>query len=322
MTRARGVLRRYLVCFTFGIVTYTAAQGLAAAQSTGAEFDGPDEVTLKAGGTLRGTIISVEPGKGVVISEPGAKEPRTLPWSQVADVQKGKFKPPPTSTLEPGPVGPGYDTPEPGSNGRDADEDDDADSDDSDDSEDPSKAAPPPIAMVHLETDTAVTLMRRERRGSTASDASVCESPCDHTVDVPVGARFYIAGDGVTTSSDFKLVPGQNAHIKVGAGSVAGRIIGTYVLVPVGVVGMVGGVTGLILGATGVGGNSEQGSYYLGGGVALGLGTALFVTGIAVAVANRTTFHFDESSQANGGDRFAIDDRPASIQARPWLGEF
>lgn len=65
-----------------------------------------DEVTLKDGGAVRGVVVSVEPGKGVTIVVPGQKEPRAIPWSQVADVQKGKYAA--KATVDPGAAGEGY----------------------------------------------------------------------------------------------------------------------------------------------------------------------------------------------------------------------
>lgn len=65
-----------------------------------------DEVTLKDGGAIRGVVVSIEPGKGVKIVVPGEKDPRSIPWSQVADVQKGKYAP--KAAVDPGSAGEGY----------------------------------------------------------------------------------------------------------------------------------------------------------------------------------------------------------------------
>jgi hypothetical protein len=52
---------------------------------------GRDEVVLKNGGTIRGTVVSIEPGSKVVIVEVGSKDPRTPRWAEVADVQKNRY---------------------------------------------------------------------------------------------------------------------------------------------------------------------------------------------------------------------------------------
>ena len=76
------------------------------ASSALAQDPGVDEVTLKNGGSIRGTVISSEPGTSVKILEMGSKEPRVIPWAQVGDVEKGKYAP--KSAVQPGPAGPGY----------------------------------------------------------------------------------------------------------------------------------------------------------------------------------------------------------------------
>jgi hypothetical protein len=75
----------------------------AAADST----MGQDEVTLKNGGTIRGTVVSSEPGVSVRIIELGSTEARTVPWAQVGDIERGKFAPKGPS-VQPGSAGPGY----------------------------------------------------------------------------------------------------------------------------------------------------------------------------------------------------------------------
>src|SRR5689334_7458739 len=52
---------------------------------------GNDEVTLKNGGSLRGTLISSEPGLSVKLLELGGKEPRVIPWADVDHVERGRF---------------------------------------------------------------------------------------------------------------------------------------------------------------------------------------------------------------------------------------
>lgn len=86
-----------------------AAVSLLFATSARAQDVGQDEVTLNNGGSIRGTLISSEPGTSVKILEAGQKEPRVIPWSQVSDVERGKYAP--KGAVQPGPAGPGYGAP-------------------------------------------------------------------------------------------------------------------------------------------------------------------------------------------------------------------
>ena len=91
------------------LVAALLACGLSLSATARADEPGPDEVTLKNGGTIRGTIVSSEPGTSVKIIEMGQTQTRILPWSQVSDVEKGKYAP--RTAAQPGPAGPGYGTP-------------------------------------------------------------------------------------------------------------------------------------------------------------------------------------------------------------------
>src|SRR5688572_26530848 len=50
----------------------------------------PDEVVLKNGGMVRGTVLAIEPGTSVTIAVPGVEEPRVIPWDEVDEVERGK----------------------------------------------------------------------------------------------------------------------------------------------------------------------------------------------------------------------------------------
>lgn len=54
---------------------------------------GPDEVELNDGGFVRGTIVESRPGVLVRIVVAGEATPRTLPWSEVKAVARGKYDP-------------------------------------------------------------------------------------------------------------------------------------------------------------------------------------------------------------------------------------
>src|SRR3954466_16159492 len=95
-------------CMKGGIV----AAVLAVASAAIADDLGNDEVTLKNGGSVRGTVVSSEPGTSVKIIEMGEKTVRVIPWAQVSDVERGKYAP--KAPAQPGPAGPGYGTAPPG----------------------------------------------------------------------------------------------------------------------------------------------------------------------------------------------------------------
>ena len=65
---------------------------------------GEDEVALKNGGSIRGTVVAVAPGESVKIIEMGSTETRTIQWSEVAEVQKAMSKLPPTIPGGPPPL--------------------------------------------------------------------------------------------------------------------------------------------------------------------------------------------------------------------------
>src|SRR5690349_17308840 len=51
---------------------------------------GDDEVSLKNGGMIRGTIVSLEPDKEVVILVGGTGQQRRIAWAEVDKVKRGK----------------------------------------------------------------------------------------------------------------------------------------------------------------------------------------------------------------------------------------
>jgi hypothetical protein len=69
------------------------ALSLCSSRTALADDPGQDEVSLKGGGSMRGTVVVSEPGKSVEIVVAGQAQPRVIPWSEVVDVQKGKYAP-------------------------------------------------------------------------------------------------------------------------------------------------------------------------------------------------------------------------------------
>src|SRR5271168_2597400 len=70
-----------------------------------AQTGGADEISLKNGGMLRGTVVAVEPGKEAVILIQGTGEQRHVPWAEIDKVSRGKdaapsAPPPPPPSAE------------------------------------------------------------------------------------------------------------------------------------------------------------------------------------------------------------------------------
>ncbi len=216
------------------------------ASPTAAASLGPDEVLLRNGGFVRGTIVEVVPDTRVVILVDGSGERREIPWDQVAEVERDKHAP----VIEPAPppVAAEPDVPE-GGRGR-------------------------PRVHLELTRDRPVTLFEIDSEivasGYNASMygmkfRSVCAAPCDAVVDGSRGQEFFLGtGEGAiwTASRKFTLAEREGPlDIRVKPGSRALRIIGAVVL-GIGIGASIGGgvlavpkstrTPGLILLAVGV----------------------------------------------------------------------
>lgn len=288
---------------------------------------GNDEVSLKNGGSIRGTVVSVEPGNKVVILEFGAKEPRTLTWAEVADVQKGKFAKP-----EPGPQGPGFATPEP--------------KEDEEDEEQPTKkkkgrkAAGRGVVQLHVESDEPVSVYQEVASGVVASGGYVmtvgvgrflCASPCDQQVDGSSGQAFVVGGDGIPTSSPFTLSDQEgDTTLNVDPGSNAAKS-GGYIMLSVAGAAVAGGIVLLIFGTSQPVDNgnpfsdaTETDPAMVGGGIAaLVGGVGLAVGGIVMMATSGTDVEVVPGRRpSTDGASFEIDKRTTARTPRYWLGEF
>jgi hypothetical protein len=190
---------------------------LAITRGVAAQELGEDEVSLKNGGSVRGTVVSVIPGESVKVIEAGATESTTYAWAEVQKVKKGKYA------------------------HHDAD---------------PHPASPDQkMVHVHVESPEPAEL-RHEIATSVGSvdgytyagvvSESACVSPCDQ--DVPAGPYFI---DGSYPRTSTFQVSGDSATIVVKPGS-TGRLWGGAVLLGVGLTG--GAAVGIPLVAVGEGG--------------------------------------------------------------------
>jgi hypothetical protein len=287
---------------------------------------GNDEVTLKNGGLVRGTVVSVEPGTKVVILELGAKEPRTIPWAEVADVERNKHGSRPSTS--PGSAGPGYEDDTGG----------DGDGDDEDAEERPAKTkqrrrelGDPGVVRLHVESPQPVKVFQNRIIGSgyvggyrfiAGTTDFVCDSPCGEVVDARYGDRFRLEGDMPATQFDLEGLSGDvTVNVKPGS---RGLKIGGIVMTAVGGAAILAGASVLVYGATldaanidfdGTVDTDDDGSdYMIPGGVTMGVGAAVLIGGIVSIVVARTS----TDVQPGGPDRAAR----APRAPRYWLGEF
>jgi hypothetical protein len=283
-----------------------------------ADEPGNDEVTLKSGGSIRGTVLVSEPGKSVEIAVMGEPQPRVVPWSDVDQVQKGKYAsapapsavpppslPPPPRAAPPAPPGP--------------------------------KLGDPGVARVHIDSPVPVVLVHerdvaypvteswvdrfgyissREAVGVTQTEDPLCSSPCDRVIG---DSNLRIVGKGVPSSSrfDFRYTPGDvTLHVRPGHYAPLGGGIAAMVL---GSLAVIGGVvlipvnqtastttdvnTGVKVHVPNPGLTAGSVALIAGGAAIIGGGVALFLSG-------RTTLSFDQRPGAAG------------VKPRYWIGEF
>jgi hypothetical protein len=302
-----------------GLLTVSLLASLFLASSASwADGAGDDEVTLKNGGTIRGTVVSSEPGVRVKILESGAKDARVIPWAQVADVERGKFAASSKADVQPGSAGSGYSSPPPSTKAQ--------------------KQAPAPSAddagVVRLHVDTPNPVRVYERASATGTvngyavtatvDAPVCVSPCDKVLDGSDGSTFYVRGDSVPTSNEFSFAGMKgdaDLHVKPGS---SGLRTGGWVLTGLGIAATAVGATGMLIGYAGTpysttlntdgsvsttktfSGDARTPSIIIAaaGGVAI-------VGGIIMILNGRTHIQLEPEA-----------DKTGAIKPRYWLGEF
>ncbi|MDC0676111.1 hypothetical protein [Sorangium atrum] len=272
--------------------------------------DGEDEVTLKNGGTIRGTVVSSEPGESVKIIELGAKEVRVVPWAQVSDVERGKFAP--KSAPQPGPAGPGYGAAP------------------------PPKAIPAPepalgapgVVRLHVESPQPVRVVTE---GATTYGAvrgygfaiqeirHVCASPCDKVIDGSDGRRFSLSPEDVPPPDPFTFAQMTgDVTLRVEPGSYGRRTAGAWLNV-LGATAVVTGGTLMLLSGLSSGADDSSsdvgGSFMTAGLVSLIGGGAALVGGIVLVATSGTSVTVEQRGEKPAG-------KAAQVKPRYWLGEF
>jgi hypothetical protein len=262
--------------------------------------DGQDEVTLKNGGSIRGTVVSSEPGTSVKIIELGQKEVRVIPWAQVSDVERGKYAP--KGATQPGPAGPGYGTPPPA----------------------PTAAAPEPklgdVGVVRLHIDSPVPAKLIEQRSAMVGAyggygvvlqqfQSVCASPCDKVIDGSQGQSFQLTSEEFPAPRAFSVAGLKgDVQLHVEPGSNGRRIGGLWLTIGGGSLVLVGALT---LPLASLGQQTGQGLKYAGIGMLAGGGASL-VAGIVLLATSGTKIRLEERPR----------DKSGQLTPRYWQGEF
>lgn len=295
--------------------------------SASAQDAGSDEVTLKNGGLIRGVVVASEPGTSVKIIEMGQTASRTIPWSEVADVERGKYS---SAAPQPGPAGPGYAGPAPAPSPVAA-------------TSVPVEAAAAPeptlgelgVVRLHVESPKPVRVFEHSKPviGSVGgygfayeSVNPICDSPCDKVIDGRQGRSFSATGDfpGVTKFTVSELRGDVDLIVK--PGSVAARTSGV-VLTSLGVLAVVGGgsivLTAALLNSgddyTGSlpGGTKSSHSGLMTAGVGTLIGGAVSLTaGIILTATSGASWDLQPSSTKTARDSHG------ALKPRYWMGEF
>jgi hypothetical protein len=245
-----------------------AAQPEAAPQATSSPSEdplGPDEVTLRDGGFVRGTLVEVSRQSHVVIVLGGSDERRRIAHEDIERIERGKH----TDDEARGPAGSAAA---------------------STTEREPTSTEKPPAARgkprVHLEVaggkDVHLFEIGEEIRGGGPYGPSygmryrsICSAPCGRVVDGSSGSSFFLGQDIWTASRRFELAEYTgDLTIRVRPGNRTLRIVGG-VLLGLGIGAAIAGgvfVFGETTRRTGLG-------LLASGGVSIGIGTPLLLLG-------------------------------------------
>lgn len=245
----------------------------ASARAQGAA-GGPDEVALKDGGFVRGTIVSAEPEHEIIILVMGSGQQRVIPWQNVERMQRGKY---PASSGPPAPAA--SIRREPGA----------------------PPDGTPGYVRVHINTtgqDVELLHVTPISDGDGEIRESVCHAPCDMPVDGRGERIFRIGGSGVSMSPAFTFSERiGDVSLRVEPGN-SGRWLAGLLTQSLGGAAAIGGVVLLASGkareadpnAAEILGSGK--GMTIGGGVLLGVGAAAIVGGIVLMATSHSHVSF------------------------------
>lgn len=259
------------------------ASPAADADEVGAEAPalGDDEVLLRGGGMVRGTVVEVVPDGHVTIVVGGTHERRTIPWAEVDEVLRDKHARPKVIKTTPMPTEPR--TPVQDAAAGDAEER-------------PPEPTGPGAPRLHLQVrgdrevvlnEITATLVASGPGGTIAGVEfqPVCRAPCDRVVDGRDGRAFFLSGDRVTPSRKFTLLDREgDVTLEVRPGHRALYLAGWFSTV----FGLVGAATGAVLLAT----SDDDADLRTAGAVVLGVGAPVLAGGIVMLLFGRTRMRF------------------------------
>jgi hypothetical protein len=275
---------------------------------------GQDEITLKDGGTVRGTIVSSRPGVGVKIIELGTTEAKMIPWAQVGDVEKGKFAASKKAAAKAGSAGPGYAAAVP--------------------VQVPAEA-PQTSVRLHVESPLPALVYSHQTAygavggyGFVVDAASpVCSSPCDKVFDSMSG-QTYTAGGDFTPSAPFSLSGTRgDMELSVQPGSRTLRVAGYWLTYSGIILTVIGGslaLTGALVSSDNTTVNADGTTSSTGSsmgwltptGLAVGGGgIAMLIGGIVAIVESKTKI---DLHPMGGG----VVGGTVGAAPRYWMGEF
>jgi hypothetical protein len=211
-----------------------------------------DAVYLKDNNVIRGTLTEMIAGDHATVVLPDGQTARIV-WSFIARIDRGGV----TQPVEAAAV------------------------------------APPPMALpadgtviVHLQGEASD--IRLETQVDKRKWAEVCSAPCDRPV--PIGPPYRVNGAGMRPSRPFHLagMPGERVVLVVDSGSTA-AFVGGLVLVGVGGVALLGGIVTLIVAYSMKDTGLKTGGADLVGWTLTAAGAPVFLGGILLWPAGRTS---------------------------------
>lgn len=242
--------------------TSAAPQAEATVPTAGAV----DTVTLRDGGVIRGTVAEAFPGRHVVVVSASGQR-FTFLWDQVADVRYGSQ----AAGVTTGPAGA------------------------------PTPMVGPGRPRLHIELSREATVRLYELTGTimVASNMAmgtspgpamaarpVCMAPCDKVIDATGGQSFFFGGDRVMPSRRFTLLEHEGDMTAVVKPGRPGVFFGGVMLTSLGLAPALSGAVFLGIQRPTMGSSAD--SLHRTGGLLLGLGAGLIVSGIVMIVLGRT----------------------------------